>query len=133
MKSRLCDITVTIDVLGIPSRITSHAWLLVKQDNQRKLEHFYFSREIQKYPSDKTPTMFFLAKVDTMENSFFFLLQVASATATFVMMFSSSLSVVEFYLLKRFPIPYGIFSFIFVSYNFRILLTIRKPNNVLFI
>uniref|UniRef100_A0A1J3CPG3 Sulfite exporter TauE/SafE family protein 4 n=1 Tax=Noccaea caerulescens TaxID=107243 RepID=A0A1J3CPG3_NOCCA len=32
--------------------------------------------------------------------------QVASATATFVMMFSSSLSVVEFYLLKRFPIPY---------------------------
>ncbi|KAJ0793942.1 putative transmembrane protein TauE [Helianthus annuus] len=35
--------------------------------------------------------------------------QVASATATFVMMFSSSLSVVEFYLLKRFPIPYGIF------------------------
>lgn len=33
--------------------------------------------------------------------------QVASATATFVMMFSSSLSVVEFYLLKRFPIPYG--------------------------
>lgn len=33
--------------------------------------------------------------------------QVASATATFVMMYSSSLSVVEFYLLKRFPIPYG--------------------------
>ncbi|KAL3825810.1 hypothetical protein ACJIZ3_021839 [Penstemon smallii] len=35
--------------------------------------------------------------------------QVASATATFVMMFSSSLSVVEFYLLKRFPIPYGLY------------------------
>ncbi|XP_058109662.1 sulfite exporter TauE/SafE family protein 4 isoform X2 [Magnolia sinica] len=34
--------------------------------------------------------------------------QVASATATFVMMFSSSLSVVEFYFLKRFPIPYGV-------------------------
>ncbi|CAN1759092.1 Sulfite exporter TauE/SafE family protein 4 [Linum perenne] len=33
--------------------------------------------------------------------------QVASATATFVMMFSSSLSVVEFYLLHRFPIPYA--------------------------
>ncbi|OIW20632.1 hypothetical protein TanjilG_18570 [Lupinus angustifolius] len=32
--------------------------------------------------------------------------QVASATASFIMMFSSSLSVVEFYLLKRFPIPY---------------------------
>ncbi|KAL0426485.1 UNVERIFIED_CONTAM: Sulfite exporter TauE/SafE family protein 4 [Sesamum latifolium] len=35
--------------------------------------------------------------------------QVASATATFVMMFSSSLSVVEFYLLNRFPIPYGLY------------------------
>nr|GMD88116.1 sulfite exporter TauE/SafE family protein 4 [Ipomoea batatas] len=34
--------------------------------------------------------------------------QVASATATFVMMYSSSLSVVEFYLLKRFPMPYAI-------------------------
>ncbi|KAK7267854.1 hypothetical protein RIF29_20533 [Crotalaria pallida] len=34
--------------------------------------------------------------------------QVASATATFVMMFSSSLSVVEFYLLNRFPIPYAL-------------------------
>ncbi|CAN1229700.1 Sulfite exporter TauE/SafE family protein 4 [Linum perenne] len=33
--------------------------------------------------------------------------QVASATATFVMMFSSSLSVVEFYLLHRFPVPYA--------------------------
>ncbi|KAL6988306.1 hypothetical protein U1Q18_014056 [Sarracenia purpurea var. burkii] len=35
--------------------------------------------------------------------------QVASATATFVMLFSSSLSVVEFYLLERFPIPYAIY------------------------
>ncbi|CAI0469594.1 unnamed protein product [Linum tenue] len=35
--------------------------------------------------------------------------QVASATATFVMMFSSSLSVVEFYLLNRFPIPYAVY------------------------
>lgn len=35
--------------------------------------------------------------------------QVASATATFVMMFSASLSVVEFYLLKRFPIPYALY------------------------
>ncbi|KAJ8440032.1 hypothetical protein Cgig2_020520 [Carnegiea gigantea] len=33
--------------------------------------------------------------------------QVSSATATFAMMFSSSMSVVEYYLLKRFPIPYG--------------------------
>ncbi|KAK4782954.1 hypothetical protein SAY86_007328 [Trapa natans] len=35
--------------------------------------------------------------------------QVASATATFVMMYSASLSVVEFYLLKRFPIPYALY------------------------
>ncbi|XP_022143899.1 sulfite exporter TauE/SafE family protein 4 [Momordica charantia] len=35
--------------------------------------------------------------------------QVASATATFVMMFSSSLSVVEFYLLDRFPMPYALY------------------------
>ncbi|KAK1429422.1 hypothetical protein QVD17_11631 [Tagetes erecta] len=35
--------------------------------------------------------------------------QVASATATFVMMFSSSLSVVEFYLLQRFPIPHALY------------------------
>ncbi|RXH88604.1 hypothetical protein DVH24_000203 [Malus domestica] len=33
--------------------------------------------------------------------------QVASATSTFIMLFSSSMSVVEYYLLKRFPIPYG--------------------------
>ncbi|KAG9142078.1 hypothetical protein Leryth_016295, partial [Lithospermum erythrorhizon] len=32
--------------------------------------------------------------------------QVSSATATFAMMFSSSMSVVEYYLLKRFPVPY---------------------------
>lgn len=35
--------------------------------------------------------------------------QVASATATFVMLFSSSLSVVEFYLLKRFPVPFALY------------------------
>ncbi|KAF2320418.1 hypothetical protein GH714_027455 [Hevea brasiliensis] len=33
--------------------------------------------------------------------------QVTSATATFGMTFSSSMSVVEYYLLNRFPIPYG--------------------------
>uniref|UniRef100_A0ACD5W469 Uncharacterized protein n=1 Tax=Avena sativa TaxID=4498 RepID=A0ACD5W469_AVESA len=33
--------------------------------------------------------------------------QVSSATATFAMMFSSSMSVVEYYLLSRFPVPYG--------------------------
>ncbi|KAH9614659.1 hypothetical protein KSS87_013114 [Heliosperma pusillum] len=35
------------------------------------------------------------------------LLQVSSATATFAMMFSSSMSVVEYYLLNRFPVSYG--------------------------
>ncbi|XP_019183727.1 PREDICTED: uncharacterized protein LOC109178646 isoform X2 [Ipomoea nil] len=34
---------------------------------------------------------------------------VSSATATFAMMFSSSMSVVEYYLLKRFPVPYAIY------------------------
>lgn len=34
-------------------------------------------------------------------------MQVSSATATFAMAFSSSMSVVEYYLLKRFPHPYG--------------------------
>jgi len=33
--------------------------------------------------------------------------QVSSASATFGMTFSSSMSVVEYYLLKRFPVPYG--------------------------
>ncbi|XP_020518310.1 sulfite exporter TauE/SafE family protein 3 isoform X3 [Amborella trichopoda] len=33
--------------------------------------------------------------------------QVSSATATFAMIFSSSMSVVEYYLLKRFPVPYA--------------------------
>ncbi|XP_057526672.1 sulfite exporter TauE/SafE family protein 3-like [Amaranthus tricolor] len=40
--------------------------------------------------------------------------QVSSATATFAMMFSSSMSVVEYYLLKRFPIPYAAY-FVAVS------------------
>ncbi|KAJ1704488.1 hypothetical protein LUZ63_004267 [Rhynchospora breviuscula] len=35
--------------------------------------------------------------------------QVSSATATFAMTFSSSMSVVEYYLLKRFPIPYAVY------------------------
>jgi hypothetical protein len=34
-------------------------------------------------------------------------MQVSSATATFAMMFSSSIAVVEYYLLNRFPVPYG--------------------------
>ncbi|KAK4761804.1 hypothetical protein SAY87_029688 [Trapa incisa] len=40
--------------------------------------------------------------------------QVSSATATFAMTFSSSMSVVEYYLLKRFPIPYAVY-FIIVA------------------
>ncbi|KAM7493249.1 hypothetical protein LguiB_027858 [Lonicera macranthoides] len=35
--------------------------------------------------------------------------QVSSATATFAMMFSSSMSVVEYYLIKRFPVPYAVY------------------------
>ncbi|XP_059460267.1 sulfite exporter TauE/SafE family protein 3-like isoform X2 [Corylus avellana] len=35
--------------------------------------------------------------------------QVSSASATFGMTFSSSMSVVEYYLLKRFPIPYALY------------------------
>ncbi|XWS72570.1 hypothetical protein CRYUN_Cryun02cG0051200 [Craigia yunnanensis] len=36
--------------------------------------------------------------------------QVSSATATFGMTFSSSMSVVEYYLLNRFPVPYALYS-----------------------
>ncbi|KAJ0031984.1 hypothetical protein Pint_12794 [Pistacia integerrima] len=36
-------------------------------------------------------------------------MQVSSATATFAMTFSSSMSVVEYYLLKRFPVPYALY------------------------
>ncbi|CAB4272590.1 unnamed protein product [Prunus armeniaca] len=35
--------------------------------------------------------------------------QVSSATATFAMTFSSSMSVVEYYLLNRFPVPYALY------------------------
>ncbi|XP_074287010.1 sulfite exporter TauE/SafE family protein 3-like [Silene latifolia] len=35
--------------------------------------------------------------------------QVSSATATFAMTFSSSMSVIEYYLLKRFPVPYALY------------------------
>ncbi|XP_071693309.1 sulfite exporter TauE/SafE family protein 3-like [Rutidosis leptorrhynchoides] len=35
--------------------------------------------------------------------------QVSSATSTFAMMFSASMSVVEYYLLKRFPVPYALY------------------------
>lgn len=40
--------------------------------------------------------------------------QVASATSTFSMVFSSSMSVVQYYILKRFPIPYATY-FILVA------------------
>jgi len=36
-----------------------------------------------------------------------FLTKVASATSILAMSFSASVAVVEYYLLKRFPIPYG--------------------------
>ncbi|GAA0167283.1 ubiquitin-protein ligase [Lithospermum erythrorhizon] len=35
--------------------------------------------------------------------------QVSSATATFAMMFSASMSVVQYYILKRFPVPYAMY------------------------
>ncbi|XP_038898075.1 sulfite exporter TauE/SafE family protein 3-like isoform X2 [Benincasa hispida] len=35
--------------------------------------------------------------------------QVATASATFAMMFSSSMSVVEYYLLNQFPVPYAVY------------------------
>ncbi|KAG0488977.1 hypothetical protein HPP92_007788 [Vanilla planifolia] len=35
--------------------------------------------------------------------------QASSATATFAMTFSASMSVVEYYLLKRFPVPYALY------------------------
>ncbi|XP_044487873.1 sulfite exporter TauE/SafE family protein 3-like isoform X2 [Mangifera indica] len=34
--------------------------------------------------------------------------QVASATSTFAMVFSSSMSVVQYHLINRFPVPYGV-------------------------
>lgn len=37
--------------------------------------------------------------------------QVSTVTATFAMIFSSSMSVVEYYLLKRFPVPYALYLF----------------------
>ncbi|WOK91423.1 hypothetical protein Cni_G00114 [Canna indica] len=40
--------------------------------------------------------------------------QVSSATATFAMTFSSSMSVIEYYLLNRFPVPYALY-LIFVA------------------
>ncbi|PON68313.1 Transmembrane protein TauE-like [Parasponia andersonii] len=36
-------------------------------------------------------------------------IEVTSATATFIMLFSSSISIVEYYLLKRFPVPYALY------------------------
>lgn len=37
--------------------------------------------------------------------------EVASATATFVMLFSSSMSVIEYHLLHRFPVPFALYLF----------------------
>ncbi|TVU09272.1 hypothetical protein EJB05_42730, partial [Eragrostis curvula] len=37
--------------------------------------------------------------------------QVSSATSTFAMMFSSSMTVVEYYLLHRYPVPYAAYVF----------------------
>lgn len=49
--------------------------------------------------------------------STFLYLQVSSATATVAMTFSSSMSVVEYYLLKRFPVPYGEFYLCYIMFG----------------
>ncbi|WJX35760.1 hypothetical protein P8452_23710 [Trifolium repens] len=41
--------------------------------------------------------------------------QVSSATTTFIMTFSASMCVVEYYMLKRFPVPYALY-FLLVSF-----------------
>ncbi|KAK1317599.1 hypothetical protein QJS10_CPA05g01134 [Acorus calamus] len=41
--------------------------------------------------------------------------QVASSTSTFIMAFSSSMSVVQYYLLDRFPVPYAVFFMVIAS------------------
>ncbi|GAU14191.1 hypothetical protein TSUD_307510 [Trifolium subterraneum] len=41
--------------------------------------------------------------------------QVSSATTTFIMTFSASMCVVEYYMLKRFPVPYALY-FLMVSF-----------------
>ncbi|CAL9123106.1 unnamed protein product [Musa textilis] len=40
--------------------------------------------------------------------------QVASATSTFIITFSSSISVIQYYLLHRFPVPFAAY-FVFLS------------------
>lgn len=52
------------------------------------------------------PILVFLKCIYGIWNSMF-VLQVASATSTFAMTFSSSMSVIQYYLLDRFPVPYG--------------------------
>ncbi|XP_043709851.1 sulfite exporter TauE/SafE family protein 3-like isoform X2 [Telopea speciosissima] len=42
--------------------------------------------------------------------------QVASATSTFAMAFSSSMSVVQYYLLKRFPVPYAAYFVVIATF-----------------
>ncbi|GFS35409.1 sulfite exporter TauE/SafE family protein [Actinidia rufa] len=50
--------------------------------------------------------------------------QVSSATATFAMTFSSSMSVIEYYLLKRFPVPYGNFLHLLAALYFVAVATV---------
>ncbi|XP_020574934.1 sulfite exporter TauE/SafE family protein 3-like [Phalaenopsis equestris] len=58
--------------------------------------------------------------------------QVSSATATFAMTFSSSMSVVEYYLLKRFPVPYALyFAFVATIAAFIGQHAVRKLINIL--
>ncbi|OEL38346.1 hypothetical protein BAE44_0000639 [Dichanthelium oligosanthes] len=57
--------------------------------------------------------------------------QVSSATSTFAMMFSSSMSVVEYYLLHRFPVPYGTV-FLFHISSLYIVIAISVLNSFAF-
>ncbi|XP_027081741.1 sulfite exporter TauE/SafE family protein 3 isoform X1 [Coffea arabica] len=67
--------------------------------------------------------------------------QVSSSTATFAMMFSSSMSVVEYYLLKRFPVPYALYfiavatvaAFIGQHFVRRIIILLGRASLIIFI
>ncbi|KAL6006225.1 hypothetical protein ACLOJK_040271 [Asimina triloba] len=57
-------------------------------------------------PPQSNPSLFQITMVGTGKTPIAF---VSSATATFAMTFSSSMSVVEYYLLNRFPVPYALY------------------------
>lgn len=73
---------------------------------------FHFGTTFPGVRNPSSGTTFHPSTVDwdlwrTLWVAILFSMQVSSATATFAMTFSASMSVVEYYLLKRFPIPYS--------------------------